>query len=109
MTYMDLTEEFDEIDEWPFKHFYDGLLFYCNRDIDPLEAEEYIKRGRDQYGNKLVLVKAIIKGDDVDLKYELTRRPFERIRRITGYLVGTLDRFNDAKRAEERDRVKHGI
>jgi ribonucleoside-triphosphate reductase len=32
---------------------------------------------------------------------------FERIRRITGYLVGTLDRFNDAKRAEERDRVKH--
>ena len=32
---------------------------------------------------------------------------FERIRRVTGYLVGTLDRFNDAKRAEERDRVKH--
>ena len=36
-------------------------------------------------------------------------RPFERIRRITGYLVGTLDRFNNAKRAEEHDRVKHGI
>ena len=34
---------------------------------------------------------------------------FDRIRRITGYLVGTLDRFNDAKRAEEGDRVKHGI
>lgn len=33
---------------------------------------------------------------------------FERIRRITGYLVGTLDRFNNAKRAEEHDRVKHG-
>ncbi len=32
---------------------------------------------------------------------------FERIRRITGYLVGTLDRFNNAKQAEERDRVKH--
>lgn len=32
--------------------------------------------------------------------------PFERIRRITGYLVGTLDKWNDAKRAEERDRVK---
>lgn len=32
---------------------------------------------------------------------------FERIRRITGYLVGTLDRFNDAKRAEEKDRIKH--
>lgn len=33
--------------------------------------------------------------------------PFERIRRITGYLVGTVDRFNDGKRAEEKDRVKH--
>ncbi len=34
---------------------------------------------------------------------------FERIRRITGYLVGTTDRFNNAKRAEERERVKHGL
>ena len=34
---------------------------------------------------------------------------FERIRRITGYLVGTTDRWNDAKRAEEKERVKHGI
>ncbi|MEE1200643.1 MAG: anaerobic ribonucleoside triphosphate reductase [Christensenellales bacterium] len=34
---------------------------------------------------------------------------FERIRRITGYLVGTLDRFNNAKRSEERDRVKHSL
>ena len=32
---------------------------------------------------------------------------FERIRRITGYLVGSVDRFNNAKRAEEEDRVKH--
>lgn len=32
---------------------------------------------------------------------------FERIRRITGYLVGTLDKWNDAKKAEEKDRVKH--
>ena len=34
---------------------------------------------------------------------------FERIRRITGYLVGTLDRFNNGKRAEEGDRVKHDV
>ena len=32
---------------------------------------------------------------------------FERIRRITGYLVGTTERFNNAKKAEEHDRVKH--
>jgi len=34
---------------------------------------------------------------------------FERIRRITGYLVGTVDRFNDGKKAEVMDRVKHGV
>lgn len=34
---------------------------------------------------------------------------FERIRRITGYLVGTMDRWNNAKKAEEHDRVKHGM
>ena len=39
---------------------------------------------------------------------ETPGKPFERIRRITGYLVGTLDKWNDAKRAEERDRTKHG-
>ena len=33
--------------------------------------------------------------------------PFERIRRITGYLTGSLESWNDAKKAEERDRVKH--
>ena len=36
-------------------------------------------------------------------------RDFERIRRITGYLVGTIDRWNNAKRAEEHDRVKHNF
>ncbi len=36
-------------------------------------------------------------------------RDFERIRRITGYLVGTMDRWNNAKRAEEKDRVKHTL
>ena len=34
---------------------------------------------------------------------------FERIRRITGYLVGTMDKWNDAKKAEEHDRVKHDV
>lgn len=34
---------------------------------------------------------------------------FERIRRITGYLVGTMDKWNNAKKAEEKDRVKHGV
>ena len=38
-----------------------------------------------------------------DIDYDFGSVPFQRIRRITGYLVGTLDRFNDGKRAEERD------
>ena len=43
----------------------------------------------------------------VEADYTLSPIPVERIRRITGYLVGTVDRFNNGKRAEERDRVKH--
>ena len=47
----------------------------------------------------------------VEIKEEMVGENvgFDRIRRITGYLVGTTERFNNAKRAEEKDRVKHGI
>ena len=48
-----------------------------------------------------------VDGDYLDVNYTYDDVPFERIRRITGYLVGTLDRFNNAKRAEVEDRVKH--
>ena len=50
-----------------------------------------------------------VDGDEVELSYDFGNVPFQRIRRITGYLVGTLDRFNNGKRAEERDRVKHSV
>lgn len=43
------------------------------------------------------------------ITYGFEAVPFDRIRRITGYLVGTMDRWNDAKTAEESDRVKHGL
>lgn len=43
----------------------------------------------------------------VDITVDFGKTPFERIRRITGYLVGSLERFNDAKRAEVEDRIKH--
>ena len=43
----------------------------------------------------------------VALNYTTQGQKFERIRRITGYLVGTIDRWNNAKRAEEQERVKH--
>ena len=54
-------------------------------------------------------VDLIVDGEFVDVKYTYDNVPFERIRRITGYLVGTVDRFNDAKRAEVEDRVKHTV
>ncbi len=77
-------------------------------EIPQEEAAQYVARGRDQYGPQLCGLDIKADGDFVDLEYILRSRPFQRIRRITGYLVGTLDRFNNAKRAEEHDRVKHG-
>ena len=46
-------------------------------------------------------------GDYIDIDLKIKSTPFQRIRRITGYLVGTMDRFNNAKTAEVKDRVKH--
>lgn len=49
----------------------------------------------------------ILDGEDVELKAKFVPYKIERIRRITGYLVGTTDRWNDAKQAELKDRKKH--
>ena len=80
---------------------------------DELSQEEinaYIEYGKNKYSNRQISAMTVtVDGEFVDLKYEFTDVPFDRIRRITGYLVGTLDRFNNGKRAEERDRVKHSV
>lgn len=71
------------------------------------EAIAYLEHAKKQHGNR---IKSLIirRGKEfTDLNYVLTNPPFERIRRITGYLVGTVDRWNDAKTAELKDRVKH--
>lgn len=74
------------------------------------EIDAYVKRAVEKYPDKQISgIDINVDGDYVDLTYHWQTIPFERIRRITGYLVGTLDRFNDAKRAEESDRVKHGV
>lgn len=79
--------------------------------LEQKEIDAYTEMAKDKYGDKLVGLKIEIENDDeVTLTYILKNDvPFERIRRITGYLVGTLDKWNDAKRAEERDRVKHTV
>ena len=77
-----------------------------------LEQEEinaYIAHAKEKFGREPLGIDIHVDGDYVDLTYDFGNQPFQRIRRITGYLVGTLDRFNNAKRAEERDRVKHGM
>lgn len=72
------------------------------------EQKAYVDYLQNKYQKKLESLVISIDGDYVDLDYKFQAIPFERIRRITGYLVGTLDKWNDGKRAEEADRVKHG-
>ncbi|MBQ8653962.1 MAG: hypothetical protein IJ507_03415 [Clostridia bacterium] len=73
------------------------------------EINAYIARATKKFGREPFGIDIHVDGEYVDLSYDFGDQPFQRIRRITGYLVGTLDRFNNAKRAEERDRVKHGV
>lgn len=75
----------------------------CHSPLSPKE-EEIVRAGAPEDAAYAVVE---VEGDDLAVSYFRSPPRFERIRRITGYLVGTLDRFNDAKRAEERDRVKH--
>ena len=74
------------------------------------EIDAYVARAREKYPDKEISSMDIaLDGEFVDITYHWHTVPFERIRRITGYLVGTLDRFNDGKRAEEADIVTHNI
>lgn len=73
------------------------------------EQQEYVKYVKMNNPDKIITALEIrLDGEFVDMCYEYETAPFERIRRITGYLVGTLDRFNNAKWIEVGDRVKHG-
>lgn len=76
---------------------------------NPREAQAYVDYLEDKYGRKLETLDIKVDGEYVDLNYKFTHVPVERIRRITGYLVGTMDHWNDAKTAEEADRVKHSL
>lgn len=78
----------------------DGIT--VKADVPESEAREYVKRAP----KGCTRIKAQADGHYVNLWY-YERTPFERIRRITGYLVGTVDRWNDAKAAELNDRVTH--
>lgn len=82
-------------------------------DMSVKEIMQYINIIKTDEGIKpcKLILKAAGHAEDgeelIEMEYTLPAQKFERIRRITGYLVGTVDRFNDAKRAEVQDRVKH--
>ena len=74
---------------------------YIRQEIEDVEAKT---------GRKVIKVEVSDRGDGTCLqRFWFSKVPFNRIRRITGYLVGDLNRFNDAKRREVEDRVKHNV
>lgn len=95
------------------KYIYDveinGVQVLATEEITDKEAIQYVRRYKEKRPGLYALY-LDFDGEWVDVAFAYHgARPFERIRRITGYLVGTLDRWNDGKRAEERDRVRHGV
>ena len=89
------------------KTLMDGIQVTASDELTEAELTAYVQRGRGKYGRALISIDLKPDGEYMDICYHTQKVPFERIRRITGYLVGTLDKWNDGKRAEERDRVKH--
>jgi hypothetical protein len=91
---------------------YKGVMLTYDDLISADEAEQYAERQLEKWKERNISsINVAI--DAVDNEYVIVQpreyNPFSRIRRVTGYLVGTLDRWNNAKRAEERDRVKHSV
>ena len=91
----------------------EGMIFMActvtvvNGTLPRTEVDAYIHHAVQKYGAEPIHMDITVDGEDVELLCTLPQKPFHRIRRITGYLVGTLDRFNNAKRSEERERIKH--
>lgn len=83
---------------------YDGIKINCNEELQEEEIKAYMERA--DKGKTLVALDIEVDGEYVNLHYHYAK-PFERIRRITGYLTGNINTWNNAKRAELKDRVKH--
>lgn len=81
-----------------------------NGTLSAEEIDKYVEYVQSANPDKEIdNIKITIDNDYVDIDYSFSPVRFQRIRRITGYLVGTLDRFNDAKHSEVLDRVKHTL
>ena len=80
-----------------------------NGELPQEEINAYIDRAAKKFGVEPKHIDINVCGDEVELNYTLPQQPFHRLRRITGYLVGDMSRWNNGKRAEEADRVKHTV
>ena len=79
-------------------------------DVSEQEIANYIGYVEEKTHEPLTSLSISMARDGgVALDYVLQPKKFERIRRITGYLVGTIDRWNNAKQSEEHEPVKHGV
>ncbi len=88
-----------------------GVEVHNNGAYSDDDIKRYIRQAQEQVPQGAVSEMTLKPLDDgrIQIDYVAHYRKFERIRRITGYLVGTTDRWNNAKRQEERDRVKHAV
>lgn len=87
-----------------------GVKIDADFAVNEEEALEYIKETAkraecDEHDIKTLDLK--LQGEDVIVNYTVRGKKFERIRRITGYLTGDVSRWNNAKKSELGDRVKH--
>ena len=88
------------------QYSYNGIQVESNCLLTNKEISKIISHLHSNYGD-VENVRVNVNNGKLRVKFDVPAKPVEHIRRITGYLVGTLDRFNDGKKAEERDRVKH--
>ena len=86
----------------------DNVVVTTNVVMEDYEIKRYIRQVLQLDDGILTTLDINIDDkDNVELEYTFHNEPFYRIRRITGYLTGSVDCWNDAKKAELRDRVKH--
>lgn len=86
------------------------VLVESNEELTQELLEAYVQMLKAEHSNEVIeKIELNFNGDNVAAVTTVAPHKFDKIRRITGYLVGTVDRFNDGKKAEEHDRVKHGI
>ncbi len=77
-------------------------------DLSETEARRYVEYVKKRVEGKITAINVTASADGkVDLNWTAQGERFERVRRVTGYLTGDLRSWNDAKQAEERERVKH--